>query len=294
MSERAGGAERFAPYILIGPAFLATIGILAPFAISLWWSLSNYKLTRPNYRLIGLDNYLELLKSPDFWNSTLVTFKYALGAVSVELGLGLALALLLNRETLASRILRPLLILPLVIAPVIGTLMWKLMMSPEFGVANYMLSFFGQRYFPWASVTQWALFSVVLIDAWMFSPFIALLLLAGLRSLPAPPFEAANVDGASPWFVFRRLTLPMLTPFIYIAMVFRLIDSLKAFDIPFALTKGGPGEALMTYQIRGFNEVFTFLNIAKGSAYMLINWLIVYIICFLLVGRLEKAKSRLR
>ena len=273
---------------------MATIGILAPFFISLWWSLTNYKLTRPGYRFVGLDNYVELLRSPDFWNSTLVTFKYALGAVSVELWVGLVLALLLNRETVASRILRPLLILPLVIAPVVGTLMWKLMMSPEFGVANYFLGFLGQRYFPWASVTRWALFSVVLIDVWMFSPFIALLLLAGLRSLPAPPFEAARVDGASQWLVFRRLTLPPLTPFIYIAMVFRLIDSLKAFDIPFALTKGGPGEALMTYQIRGFNEVFTFLNIAKGSAYMLINWLIVYVVCFLLVGRLERAKSRLR
>jgi multiple sugar transport system permease protein len=137
------------------------------------------------------------------------------------------------------------------------------------------------------------MFSVVLVDVWMFTPFIALLLLAGLRSLPVPPFEAAKVDGASNWFVFRNLTLPMLMPYIFITIIFRLVDSLRAFDIPFAMTKGGPGDILMTYQITAFNEVFTFLNVSKGAAYMLVNWVLIYAICFVLVGKLQKWRDRI-
>ncbi|MGD8442594.1 MAG: sugar ABC transporter permease, partial [Desulfobacterales bacterium] len=220
----------YLPYLMALPALALTLPVLYPFIQSIYYSMTTYSLTSPVKNFIWFENYIWLFTSAEFWNSVKVSFVYTISAVGIELILGLIIAMLLNQETFLAKIFRPLLLLPLMIAPIIGTLMWKLMMSPEFGVLNYFLSFIGMRDFQWASAANSAMFSVVMIDVWMFTPFIALLLLAGLRSMPAPPFEAAMVDGASRWFTFKTLTLPMLMPFIIVSVVFRLIDSLRQFD----------------------------------------------------------------
>ncbi len=188
----------------------------------------------------------------DFLYSTYITLAYALLTTGIEVGLGLVIAMLLNRESRVAKILTPTLIFPMVIAPVIGTLVWKMMMQPSVGILNPMLNAIGLPSLQWAAVPETALFSVVLVDVWMFTPFAALILTAGLRSFPSAPFEAARVDGASFWFTFRNLTLPMLMPFLIIVVVFRLMDSLKMFDIIFAMTEGGPGNTLMTYQLTAY------------------------------------------
>ncbi|ACL69091.1 carbohydrate ABC transporter permease [Halothermothrix orenii] len=287
--------EKFKPYLIILPAFILTIGILVPFATGVYWSLTNYNLMYPNYSFIGITNYIDLFTSSDFWHALKVSGLYVLFAVGVEVLLGLAIALLLNRDTILAKILRPMLIFPLLIAPVVGTLMWKLMMSPEYGVLNYFLSLINPalRDFPWAASSKFALLSVVIVDVWIFTPFIALLLLAGLRSLPAPPFEAAKVDGASNWFIFKNLTMPMLTPYLVVAVIFRLVDSIRMFDIPFAMTKGGPGDALMNLQITAFTESFTYLNLAVGCAYMFVTWIIIYFISKKMINYWLKWRARL-
>jgi multiple sugar transport system permease protein len=163
--------------------------------------------------------------------------------------------------------------------------MWKFMLSSQYGVLNFFLSLIAPslRQFPWAGSVQYAMLTVVLIDVWIFTPFIALLLLAGLRSLPAAPFEAARVDGASSWFAFRQLTLSMLTPYLIVALIFRIIDTIQQFDIPYVLTEGGPGGALMTMQVRAYTQTFSYLNIGIGSAYMFITWVIVYAVSTFMV-----------
>ena len=266
------------PYILVLPAVLLTIGILIPFVTGVYWSLTNYNLSHPAFKFIGINNYLDLFSRIDFWQTLRVSAVYVVAAVGVELVLGLGIAMLLNRETIAARICRPLLVLPLLMAPVLATLMWKFMLSSQYGVLNYFLSLIAPslRQFPWAGSVRYAMLTVVLIDVWIFTPFIALLLLAGLRSLPAAPFEAARVDGASPWYAFRHLTLSMLTPFLIVALIFRIIDTIQQFDIPYVLTEGGPGGALMTMQVRAYTQTFSYLNIGIGSAYMFITWVIVY------------------
>jgi len=255
--------------------------------------MTTYSLTSPVKNFIWFENYIWLFTSAEFWNSVKVSFVYTISAVGIELILGLIIAILLNQETFLAKIFRPLLLLPLMIAPIIGTLMWKLMMSPEFGVLNYFLSYIGMRDFQWASAANSAMFSVVMIDVWMFTPFIALLLLAGLRSMPAPPFEAAMVDGASRWFTFKTLTLPMLMPFIIVSVVFRLIDSLRQFDIIFGLTKGGPGSVLMNFQVSAYTTAFTYTKVADGSALMIVNWVIIYVISMFLVKFWRKSQDRL-
>jgi multiple sugar transport system permease protein len=283
----------YLPYLMVLPALALTLPVLYPFIQSIYYSMTTYSLTSPVKNFVWFENYIWLFSSADFWNSVKVSFVYTISAVGIELILGLIIAMLLNQETFLAKIFRPLLLLPLMIAPIIGTLMWKLMMSPEFGVLNYFLSFIGMRDFQWASAANTAMFSVVLIDVWMFTPFIALLLLAGLRSMPAPPFEAAMVDGASRWFTFKTLTLPMLMPFIIVSVVFRLIDSLRQFDIIFGLTKGGPGSTLMNFQVSAYTTAFTYTKVADGSALMIVNWVIIYVISMFLVKFWRKSQDRL-
>ena len=292
---RPSRLERLKPYLIILPALLLTVGILIPFGTGVFWSFTNYNLMRPNFQFTGLRNYTQMFQSEQFWNSIRVSGTYVLFAVGVELGLGLAIGLLLNRDNAVTRIFRPLLILPLLIAPVIAVLMWRLMMSTQFGVLNYFLSFINPtlKDFPWAGVAEYAMFTVVLIDVWIFTPFVALLVLAGLRSLPRAPFEAAQVDGASKWYTFRTQTMPMLMPYITIALIFRLIDSFRIFDIPFALTRGGPGNSLMTLQVTAYTQSFTFLNIGRGAAYMFLTWIIIYIVSKFLVNHWMKWRRKL-
>jgi multiple sugar transport system permease protein len=283
------------PYILVLPALLLTIGVLIPFINGVYWSLTNYNLMHPAFKFIGIRNYLTMFRDSNFWNTLRVTAVYVVAAVGSELVLGLAIAMLLNRETVAAKICRPLLVLPLLTAPVLATLMWKLMLSSEYGIVNYFLSLIvpSLRDFPWAGSAHYAMLTVVVIDVWIFTPFIALLLLAGMRSLPAAPFEAARVDGASPWFAFRQLTWPMLTPYLVVALIFRIIDTIQQFDIPYVLTEGGPGDALMTMQVRAYTQSFTYLNIGIGSAYMFVTWAIVFIISRLMVNLWTKWRAKL-
>ncbi len=155
-----------------------------------------------------------------------------------------------------------------------------------------MLNSIGLPSLEWAAVPETALFSVVLIDVWMFTPFAALIMLAGLRSFPQGPFEAARVDGASFWFTFRNLTLPMLTPFILIVIIFRFMDSLKMFDIIFAMTEGGPGNTLMTYQLTAYRTSIQFQRLAQGLPYAIVLYIVIYFVSQWLVKWWGQAQRR--
>jgi multiple sugar transport system permease protein len=283
---------RLRPYLIALPALLVLIGILYPFVMGVAYSLTPYAFTRPNTNFVGLRNYERMVTDSDFWYSTFVTLAYAVCATGVQLGLGLTVAMLLNRESRLGKWLQVTLIFPMMIAPVISTLIWKMMMQPSVGILNPMLNSIGLPSLQWAAVPETALFSVVLIDVWMFTPFAALILLAGLRSFPQGPFEAARVDGASFWFTFRNLTLPMLTPFILIVIIFRFMDSLKMFDIIFAMTEGGPGNTLMTYQLTAYRTSIQFQRLAQGLPYAIVLYIFIYIISQWLVSWWGRAQRR--
>ena len=285
---------RARPYLIALPALLVLIGILYPFLTAIYYSLTAYTLNRPGSQdtFVGLRNYWRMVTDSDFLYSTYITFAYALLTTGIELGLGLVIAMLLNRESRLAKILTPTLIFPMMIAPVIGTLIWKMMMQPSVGILNPMLEAVGLPALQWAAVPETALMSVVLVDVWMFTPFAALILTAGLRSFPNAPFEAARVDGASFWFTFRNLTLPMLSPFILIVVVFRLMDSLKMFDIIFAMTEGGPGNTLMTYQLTAYRTSIQFQRLAQGLPYAILLYIIIYITSQYLIKAWGRAQRR--
>lgn len=270
--------KKIKPYLIMAPGFLLTVGILYPFISAIFYSLTDFSFRSATYDFIGFENWAKMFTNSDFWNALWVTAQYALATTVTQMLLGLGVAMLLNKDTWFTKILKLLLIFPLMIAPVIATLIWQLMINPSVGILEHVLNFFGIFNFAWASSPATALFTVALIDTWVYAPFVILLALAGLNSLPKSPFESAKIDGGSAWFTFKTLTLPLLKPFLYIALIFRLMDSLKMFDIIFALTKGGPGNTLMNLSLVGYNKGFAFLNLGEGLPYVIFLWLVVFII----------------
>ena len=283
------------PYLLVLPAFLLTVWILYPFVQAIIYSVQNYVLSNPfGIRFIGVRNYGNLLRDADFWHTVWITLAYTVVATGLELLLGLALAFLLQRQTRINNVLTTLMMLPLMVAPILASLMWKLLTNSEFGLATFILSLFGVQKFPWGSSPNTAFLTVIMVDVWLYTPFMALLLVAGLRSLPQAPFEAAQIDNVSPWFTFRRLTLSLMKPYITTAVLFRVLQALQTFDIIFAMTGGGPGNALLNLQIQSYNQAFMFLNLGVSSAMLLILWLISYVISQRMVSYWSKGRVTAR
>jgi multiple sugar transport system permease protein len=185
-------------------------------------------------------------------------------------------ALLLRRSTVFNNIMSIALMLPLMIAPAIAALMWKLMTNPDFGILSYLVGLVGLHDFKWASAPSTALLTVVLVDVWVYTPFIIILLLAGLRALPTQPFEAADLDGVPRSFVFFRITLPMLMPYIITAVLFRMLDAIQQFDIIYAMTQGGPGDRLMVFQVQAYLDFFQNTNVGRSAALLMILWAITF------------------
>jgi multiple sugar transport system permease protein len=245
------------PYILSLPALLVCIGILIPFFTAVYYSMLRFRLNLPAMKgFIWFDNYINFFFDPKFWNTVYISLSYAFLTVGIELVLGLGIALLLQRPSRFNNIASILLLLPLMTAPALAALMWKLMTNPNFGILSYFVSLLGFHDFKWASDPKTALLTVVLVDIWVYTPFIMILLLAGLRSLPKAPFEAAALDGVPRSFVFFRITLPMLMPYIITASLFRLLDSIQQFDIIYSMTQGGPGDKLLVFQVQAYLDFF--------------------------------------
>ena len=279
------------PFLVLSPSFLLTIGILIPFIVAIFYSFTDLTLRSSDFNLIGFGNFVDTLTSPDFWRSLSITLQYAFWATGVEMVLGLGIALLLNEENWLSKFLRLVLIFPLMIAPVIGALVWQLMTNPSVGILRFPLSWIGLGGFRWSADPNFALFSVLLIDVWIYTPFVVILALAGLRSLPKSPYEAALIDGGSAWFVFRNLTLPMLAPVLLVAMIFRLMTSLQEFAIIFASTKGGPGDKTLSIALAAYNQAFPFYNLSGSIPMLLFLWALIYAVCFVLIGFWRKAQK---
>ncbi|MFZ5673903.1 MAG: carbohydrate ABC transporter permease [Pseudomonadota bacterium] len=285
--------RRALPYLLSLPALLVCIGILIPFFTAVYYSLLRFRLNLPAMKgFIWFDNYINFLSDAAFWNTVKISLVYAGLTVGVELLLGLGIALLLQKPTRFNNIASILLLLPLMTAPALAALMWKLMTNPNFGILSYFVSLLGFHDFKWASDPSTALLTVTLVDVWVYTPFIMILLLAGLRSLPKAPFEAAALDGVPRSFVFFRITLPMLLPYIITASLFRLLDSIQQFDIVYSMTQGGPGDRLMVFQVQSYLEFFQYTNVGRSAALLIILWAITYLLSNIFIKQWLKLRER--
>ena len=275
----AASSRRLLPYLLSLPALLVCVGILIPFFTAVVYSLQRYRLNLPAMRgFIWFDNYKDFFFDPSFWNTVRISLLYTVLTVGIELAFGLWIAMLLRKPTRTHNFISIMLLLPLMTAPALAALMWKLMTNPNFGILSYLIGLLGFTDFKWGSDPSTALFTVVLVDIWVYTPFIMILLLAGLRSLPQQPFEAASLDGVPASFVFFRITLPMLMPYVITAALFRLLDAIQQFDIIYAMTQGGPGDTLLVFQVQAYLLFFQNTNVGRSTALLMVLWAITNVL----------------
>jgi multiple sugar transport system permease protein len=262
-------AHHRAQWLFPAPAvLLVAVIIVYPIAYTVWMSLQEWfasSLTPP--RFVGASNYGKILFGDvRFRDAVARTIYFTVLAVAAETVLGVAMALLFNREFCGRGLLRTLAILPMVATPTAIALVFVMMYHPTLGVANYLLSLTGLPPFRWTYSSQTALYALALVDVWQWTPLIMLIALAGLASLPREPYEAAHLDGASPLRAFWHITLPLLRPALVVAILFRAIDALKTFDIIFVMTQGGPANATETINILLFNQAFSYFNMGYAAS----------------------------
>ena len=293
--RRFAVSRRALPYLLSLPALLVCIAILVPFFTAVYYSLQRFRLSQPwNRGMNWGENYVNFLSDPDFWNTLQISLTYAFLTVGLELLLGLGIALLLRRRSRINNFISIMLLMPLMTAPALAALMWKLMTNPNFGILSYFASLVGFPDFRWGSSPDTALLTVVLVDIWVYTPFMMILLLAGLRSLPTQPFEAAALDGVPRFQQFWRITLPMLSPYILTACLFRLLDSIQQFDIIYALTQGGPGDTLMVFQVEAYLNFFQSTNVGRSAALLMILWVVTYFLSYFFIKSWLRLRERAR
>jgi len=279
--------NKILPYIYVGPVIVfLTLIFLFPLLYNFYMSLRNYSLLEPQAsKLIWFKNYMNVLfKDSIFWHSVGVTIYFSVLAVIIEIILGLILALLLNRKINTVRnIYRTIMMLPIITTPIAVAYMWRIMYAPSTGLLNYLLSLVGIKGPDWIADVGWAMPSLVIVDVWAWTPFIALMLLSGLMSLPQEPFEAAKVEGATAWQSFWFVTLPLLKPVFLVALLIRTIDSFKLFDIVYAMTGGGPMRATETFNFYIYITAFRYLDIGYASALSLTLLIMIIFLSMILI-----------
>jgi multiple sugar transport system permease protein len=240
---------------------------------------------------VGLKNYRFALNDDFFWSATQRTIIFAVVAVSVEMIFGIAIAFLLNGLRWFKGIVRGLLLLPLAAAPAAVGLIWRYMYHPDFGVYNGLMSMFGLPERNWLGSTALAMPSVMVFDIWQWTPFVAIITLAGLQSLPKEPFEAAELDGASIWQIHRRITFPMLAPVLTLVFVLRSIDAIRLYDPIVMLTHGGPGTATETLTYYLYRVGLKFFRLDQASAMSILFLYATIVFCALIMRSLLKAQG---
>lgn len=270
--------ERLFPYALLAPAIAVLLALTAYpliFAVKVSLQTPSGRWTLANFTRLAADEF--------FRTALLQTLIYAAAALSIEFLLGLAVALLMDRQMRARNFFRALLLLPMMLPPVVVAVIWRLMFNSDFGVINGTLKTLGfdTSQVLWLSSPSTALPSVILVDIWQWTPFMFLILLAGLQAIPQEPYEAAMIDGSSPWQTFRHITLPLLKPAILVALLLRTMDLLRVFDHVFILTQGGPGFSTETISLYIYKTAFRFFDFGYAAA---MSFVLLILVNFVSLG----------
>ena len=288
---QGAGLDAALPYFMLAPGVLLVLLVLIyPLWDGLRASTMFYRFGNP-LRTVGFDNYIRLWSDPQFLNSLWVTLTFVASAVAIETVLGLALALFCSHEFRGIRLLRTILIIPMVVTPVVVGIVFRLIYASDAGMLTAFSEALGGGAVEILGHPVRAFVGLVVLDVWEWTPLMFLILLAGLQSLPIEPLEAARVDGAGPWRVFIDHTFPMLRPIIAVAIVLRTIDAFGTFDQVFVLTHGGPGEATRLLSIFGYDTAFKFQETGYAAALFVTMGLIILAFTLAAVRLLKRAAT---
>lgn len=239
-----------------------------PLGYGFIFSFYSYKLNMPSIPMafVGFQNYIEIFSDELFLQSLKNNIVFAILSVSIEMILGIVIAMLLSDDNKLSRIMTTILLVPMIIAPVATGTLWRMMLDRTYGIINYLLSFLGIPAISWLSDHSLAIYTIILVDIWQFTPYVAILILSSIKAIPRSFMDSARVDGASPWRLFRSIVLPITAPVIIVVMMIRFIDAFKVFDTIFVMTQGGPGNATEMLPTYIYRQGIKFFRVGYSSS----------------------------
>ncbi|WP_158743512.1 carbohydrate ABC transporter permease [Acidisphaera sp. L21] len=278
-------------WLFILPAGIVVAAVIVfPWIFTLFMSLQDFHVGGA-MRFVGLANYERMLSDDRFIWAIIRTFYFTALAVIFPTLIGVAAAVCFNKHFPLRGLARTIFILPMMATPVAIALVWTMMFHPQLGVLNYLLTSVGLPPSTWVYDSATVIPTLVMVETWQWTPLIMLIVLGGLASLPQDPYEAAALDGASGWQAFRHITLPLVWPFIMVALVLRAVDALKAFDTIFVITGGGPGTSSETLNLYLYQEAFSYYDIGYASAIVVVFFILIMAVTLVLMGTRKKAKA---
>ena len=280
-SRPARLAPNYWPFVIPALVVISAV-IVFPWVFTLWMSAHRWTLGQEQ-SFIGFENYVRLASDARFWESLWHTLVYTVLSVVAPLFLGTLAALVFDAQFPLRGFLRGVFVMPMMATPVAIALVWTMMFHPQLGVLNYLRSFIHIGPLEWIYNQSTVIPSLVLVETWQWTPLVMLIVLGGLAAVPREPYESAEIDGANAWQKFRYLTMPMIAPFLMIAVIIRSIDAVKSFDIIYAMTQGGPGTASETINIYLYNTAFAYYDIGYGSAMAVVFFIIIVALSFVLL-----------
>ncbi len=293
-----GLSDKAIAWIFIGPTILLLLAVnIFPLIWTIRLSLTNYRANRTAEpaEFVGLRNYIRILNDPDVWQSMQATAHFLIWTLVLQVLIGFALAYLINKKFKANDLWTTIIVLPMMLSPAVVGNFWTFLYQPQIGLFNYVVAFFSgvdPSSFSMIGSVNLAPWAIVIVDTWMWTPFVMLICLAGLRSIPDSIYEAAECDRASKWRQFWTITIPMALPFLMLAVLFRGIENFKMFDLVVQLTGGGPGDTTLLTSIELKREAFEKWRTGYASAYAVILFVTVFGLASIYVKALNKVKAR--
>ena len=284
--RKAWRVPSYWPFVI--PALIVVAGIIVfPWLFTIWMSMHEWKVGAPT-TFVGLANYIRLPTDPRFVEAVGHTITYTLLSVILPVIFGTFAAVIFHQKFPFRGFLRGLFIMPMMATPVAVALVWTMMFHPQLGVLNYILSLFGLPAELWVFHPGSVIPSLVMVETWQWTPLVMLIVLGGLSAIPSEPYESARIDGANAWQMFRYITLPLITPFIFVASMIRMIDAVKSFDIIFAITQGGPGSASETINLYLYSVAFVYYDIGYGSAIAVVFFVLIVVLAAIMLYMRQK------
>jgi multiple sugar transport system permease protein len=286
--------ERHFKWLIVAPAAVLILALsVYPLLFSIWVAFVNYDFQIPGHAFVGLQNFRQIVTDPLAWYSLRVTVVLSISVVAIQFALGLGLALLMVDKFRGRGIIMSILIIPLFISPVIVGQSWAMFLQRPFGPADFLLGrLLGHAVtISWLTEAPWVYIAIVIADVWQWTPFMFVILLAGLAAIPQHLYEAAELDGVSRWQAFLYVTLPHLVPIILLAVTFRLLDAVKLFDVIFMLTGGGPGTATYTTSFYLYQIGFQQFHLSEATAGAWLFLILISAVIMTLVRRLLRAEA---
>ncbi len=287
--------EKLIKLLFLGPSLAILLFLIAyPFVMLIYYSFFNFSFLRPiNTKFVGLTNYLLILTDTYTWERFIFTFKYVGLSVTIQFILGILIAWLLQRNFRGKDAVFTVVLMPMMLCPIVVGLLWRYMFNTEWGIINYFLhNLLGFARIEWLGREQNSLWATIIANTWMWTPFMVLLASAAFSSVPKYLYEAASVDRASGWFKFTNITLPLSAPILVLALLFRLMDEMKQFDLIYTLTGGGPGNATQTVSFTVYKTAFQYFYTGEGSAWAFILLIIIIGLSSILIRLLNYLSER--